>query len=84
MNNAQKAQTIIYTEQLRLIETELFQLVSKYGVNTVNELDKLIVQGKLSEAAIGEDLFLFDHLLTERRRNRFDATCPLPRLKNLT
>ncbi len=68
MKNTQKAQIIIYIEQLRLIESELFKLASKYGVGTIEELDKLIIKGKLSEEAVGEDLFIFDHLLTEKEK----------------
>lgn len=68
MNDTKKAQIIISIEQLRLIESELFQLTSKYGVNTIEELDKLIIQGKLSEDAVGDDLFMFDHLLSKKEK----------------
>lgn len=66
MNDSQKAQIIVITEKLRLIESELFRLASKYGVSTIGELDKLIIQGKLSEDAVGDDLFVFDQLITEK------------------
>lgn len=68
MKDTQKAQIIISIEQLRLIESELFQLTSKYGVDTVEELDKLMIQGKLSEDTVGDDLFIFDHLLSEKEK----------------
>lgn len=54
-------------EKLRLIESELFRIASKYGVKTINDLDRLISRGKLSEKNVGEDLFLFDHLLSQKK-----------------
>lgn len=66
MTDIKKAKAILLIEKIRLIESELFRLASKYGVKTVEELDRLIVKGKLSEEAIGEDLFTFDHLIEEK------------------
>lgn len=68
MSDAKKAKTIIFIEKLRLIESELFQLTSKYGVKTIDELDNLVVKGKLSEKALGNDLFIFDDLLLEKEK----------------
>ena len=67
MSEQNKAKAIILIEKLRLIETELFRLASKYGVKTADDLDKLIYKGKLSEETVGEDFFLFDHLLSEKK-----------------
>lgn len=67
MKDTQKAQIIILTEQLRLIESEIFRLTSKYGVKTIDELDKLVYEGKLSEEMLGEDLFTYDYLLSEKK-----------------
>lgn len=66
--NTKKAKMILSIEQLRLIESELFRLTSKYGVETIDELDNRIAKGKLSEDAIGEDLFIFDSLLSEKEK----------------
>lgn len=66
MNDAKKAKIILTVEKLRLIESELFKLTSKYGVKTIDELDNLVAKGKLAEAAIGDDLFVFDRLLLEK------------------
>ena len=66
MSEQKKAKIILMIEKLRLIESELFRIASKYGVKTVNDLDKLISRGKLSEKAVGEDLFLLDHLLSKK------------------
>ena len=66
MTDAKKAEIILLIEKLRLIESELFRLAAKYGVKTVDELDKYISEGKLSEKAVGTDLFTFDHLLSEK------------------
>ena len=68
MTDTKKAEAIISIEKLRLIESELFRLSSKYGVKTVDELDKLIEKGKLSEEVLGEDVFLFDHLTSEKEK----------------
>ena len=66
MTDTKKAEIILLTEQLRLIESELFRLTSKYGVKTIEDLDKLISTGKFSEETVGEDLFTFDHLLAKK------------------
>lgn len=68
MIDRKKAQTILIIEQLRLIESELFRLSSKYGVNTIDELDKRLAEGQLSEEAVGEDLFLYDYYLAEKEK----------------
>lgn len=68
MSDSKKAKIILSIEKLRLIESELFRLTSKYGVKTISELDNLIAKGKLSESAVGDDLFAFDHLLLEKER----------------
>lgn len=68
MSEQNKAKAIILIEKLRLIETELFRLASKYGVKTADDLDKLLSKGKLSEKTVGEDFFLFDHLLSEKTK----------------
>ncbi len=70
MTDTKKAQKILLIEKLRLVESELFRLASKYGIKTIDELDKHIAEGKLSEKAIGDDLFIFDSLLCEKRENR--------------
>ena len=59
---------ILSIEKLRLIESELFRLASKYGVKTLDDLDRLVVKGKLSEEAIGDDLFVFDNLISEKEK----------------
>ena len=68
MNYTKKAKMIISIEQLRLIESELFRLTSKYGVKTIDDLDKQISTGKLSEESVGNDIFVFDYLLSEKQK----------------
>jgi len=68
MSDSKKGKIILFIEKLRLIESELFRLTSKYGVKTISELDSLVAKGKLSEGAIGDDLFVFDHLLLEKEK----------------
>src|SRR5437763_1241759 len=66
MTDIKKAKTIVLIEKLRFIESELFRIASKYGIKTIDELDALIAKGKISEETIGEDLFLYDTLLSEK------------------
>ena len=66
MTDEKKAKTILAIEKLRLIESELFRLTSKYGVKTIDDLDKRIKEGLLSEKTVGDDLFTFDYLLSEK------------------
>ncbi|TSC87454.1 MAG: hypothetical protein G01um10147_631 [Microgenomates group bacterium Gr01-1014_7] len=68
MSEQNKAKAIILIEKHRLIEAELFRLTSRYGVKTTDDLDKLLYKGKLSEETVGEDFFLFDHLLSEKTK----------------
>jgi len=66
MSAKDKARAIILIEKLRLIESEIFRLGTKYGVKTVEDLDRLISKGKLTEEGVGEDLFVFDYLISEK------------------
>jgi hypothetical protein len=68
MSKKDKSKAIILIEKLRLLETEIFRLASKYGVKSVEELDKLVEKGKFSEEELGEDLFIFDHLIAEKEK----------------
>jgi hypothetical protein len=71
MSGKDKTKAIILIEKLRLLETEIFRLASKYGVKSVDELDKLVEKGALSEEKLGEDFFVFDHLLEEKEKVEF-------------
>lgn len=66
MSKKDKSKAIILIEKLRLIESEIFRLSSRYGIKTVDELDRLIEKGAISEKELGEDLFIFDNLLTQK------------------
>ena len=68
MSDKNKSKAIILIEKLRLLETEIFRLASRYGVKSVDELDQLIEKGAISEEKLGEDLFVFDHLLEEKEK----------------
>ena len=63
-----KGDVIEIIEKLRLIESEIFKIASKYNVSSVEELDKLIEKGKLEEKLVGEDLFLLDYLIEEKEK----------------
>lgn len=66
MNIADKGRVIVLIERLRLVESEIYQLSSKYGVKTIDELDNFIKKGKLTEERVRDDVFLFDKLLEEK------------------
>lgn len=68
MTTQEKNKAIVLIEQLRLVESELFRLSSKYGVKTVEEFDVFITKGKFSEKEIGNNFFLFDHLIIEKEK----------------
>jgi hypothetical protein len=52
--------------KLKVIESELFLLVKKYGVTSVFELDRMIQKGRFHEEDAFEDFFTFDNLEAER------------------
>lgn len=68
MTKQSKAKAIVAIEKLRLLDSEIFRVTSKYGIKTIGELDKLVAAGKLSEKDVGEDVFVLDHLLSEKKK----------------
>ena len=54
MTDKAKAKAIVILENLRLVESEIFRVASRYGVKSVDELDNLIAKGKLSEGKVGK------------------------------
>jgi hypothetical protein len=56
--------------QLRVVESELFSLAHRYGVQTVFELDEAVRAGKFSETEAFGDYFRLDHLESERDKLR--------------
>ena len=52
--------------RLKVAESELFLLAKRYGVRNVQELDKMIQEGKFHEQDTFEDYFKFDNLEAER------------------
>jgi hypothetical protein len=57
---------VFLAHRLRLIESQLWELASRYGVKTVTELDERIQRGNFHEAEAFEDYFKFDYLEEER------------------
>jgi len=55
---------------LRLVESELYMLAQRYGVQTVEELDKAIQSGRFHEKDTFEEFFRFDYLENERQTLR--------------
>lgn len=55
---------------LRLVESELYMLAQRYGVQTVEELDKTIQSGRFHEKDTFEEFFRFDYLENERQTLR--------------
>lgn len=61
----------VYLERnLRLVESELYMLAQRYGVQTVEELDKAIQSGRFHEKDTFEEFFRFDYLENERQTLR--------------
>ena len=58
---------LFLNHKLRLVESQLLRLASKYGVQTVSELDQMVSSGRVHEAEAFEDFFDFDHLEAERQ-----------------
>jgi len=52
--------------RLKVAESELFLLAKRYGVRNVQELGKMIQEGKFREQDTFEDYFKFDNLEAER------------------
>lgn len=67
MNN-KKAKTVLLIEKIRLIESELFALSAKYGIKSVEELDRKIRKGTLTEKIVGDDVFTMDYLAEEKEK----------------
>jgi len=57
---------IFLKRKLKVIESELFLLAKKYGVNSVFEFDRMVQEGKFHEEDTFEDYFTFDNLEAER------------------
>jgi len=55
---------------LRLVESELFMLAHRYGVQTVEELDSAIQSGRFHEKDTFKEFFRFDYLENERQTLR--------------
>lgn len=57
----------LYLERkLRLVESELFTLTQRYGVQTVAALDQAVQSGQFHEEETFDDYFRLDYLETER------------------
>ncbi len=83
MSPEDKAAIILLVEKLRLLESEIFRVSAKHGVTTVDELDLLIEKGKISEEEIGEDLFAFDWLVSQKKEAERELKNRSFNLKNI-
>ncbi len=57
---------LFLTQQLRLVETGLWEIGTKLGVKTLEELDQKITSGKIHESQLGDDFYRFDFLLEKK------------------
>ncbi|MCL5675957.1 MAG: hypothetical protein M1120_02420 [Patescibacteria group bacterium] len=62
-----KASALFLTQELRLAESELLKIAGAFGVSTVEELDKKIAAGKISEEKALEDFYRFDYLVERKK-----------------
>ncbi len=83
MSLEDKAKIVLLVEKLRLLESEIFRLSARHGIKTVNELDLLIEKGKISEEKIGEDLFAFDWLVSQKKEAERELKNMSFNLKNI-
>ena len=54
--------------RLALVEAEIAEILAKYGVRGIEELEEHIRRGKVSEHPAWEDLITLEKLLEEKRR----------------
>jgi len=60
---------VSYMERLLFkAEADILRITSRHGVQTVEDLDRLLLAGKTSETAVFEDYFTLDALLAERKK----------------
>ena len=55
-------------DKLIEIESEIFRIKKKFGVEDIYELDKKAEEGKISEEEAFEDYFLLDNLEAEKEK----------------
>lgn len=63
----EKASTLFVVQSLRLVESELWEIGTKFGVKTVEELDQKIASGKITESQGMEDFYRFDFLVEKKK-----------------
>jgi len=54
--------------KLALVEAEIAEILTKYGVRSVEELEEYIRRGKVAEHPAWEDLITLERLLEEKRK----------------
>ncbi len=54
--------------KLRLIEAEIFEILSKYHVKSVDEFERRIARGDVAEHPGWEDLIALERLTEERKK----------------
>ena len=54
--------------RLALVEAEIAEILTKYGVRSVEELEERIRKGEVTEHPAWEDLIMLEKLLAEKRR----------------
>jgi hypothetical protein len=59
----EKAGLMLVRSALREVEAELYLLMARYDVKSIDELDKRVRIGKITEEELGEDFFRMDYLL---------------------
>ncbi len=55
-------------DKLIEIESEIFRIKKKFGVEDIYELDKKAAEGKITEEEAFEDYFLLDNLEAEKEK----------------
>ena len=54
--------------RLALVEAEIAEILAKYGVRSIEELEEYIRKGKVDEHPAWEDLITLERLLEEKKK----------------
>ncbi len=57
-----------FEHELKIIESELFSLATKYGIKTIEEFNQAVEKGKFKESEAFEDYFQFDNLEAKKKK----------------
>jgi len=57
-----------FKHKLALVEAEITEILTKYDVRSIEELEESICKGKIAEHPAWEDLIVLERLLEEKKK----------------